>query len=247
VTILHAYFDESYGDDDGALCVAGYVFKKAGLRVFDARWNAMLQAYKLPYFRMSACAHRNDVFAEWDRERTIEAEKTAIEIIKTCCSYGVAVSFRCDQFRSIVPTNHLFSTPYEMLVWHCLTAINAWVKEKMRGRSVEVAYFFEAGHRHQNKAGKLMSRELTNPNFIDFHSSSYAFVKKENSRHIQAPDILAWHVFQEGLRRAKGQETRKDFASLLQAPHYILYLGEDMLKGLADAVRADSENVISFS
>ena len=200
----------------------------------------MLRDFKIPYFRMSSCAHRNDVFEGWDKQRTIELAARAIRTIKTYCSYGVGISFRQDRFRELVPRTDSFSSLYELLVWQCLTAIATWAKVKLQTGHNEVGYFFEAGHKHAGKAAELMSRVLTEDNFTVFQSSGFGFVRKEQCLGAQAADLLAWQLLQEADRKAEGKESRKDFVSLCEADHYIIFVNDALIQGLAEAVRRDN-------
>ena len=76
---LECYFDES-GTEAGSsvLCVAGYLFDKEECKQLDLKWKAVLDQYKLPFFRMSACAHTQKPFKHLSRDECIEAEKAMI-------------------------------------------------------------------------------------------------------------------------------------------------------------------------
>ncbi len=239
MTAINAFFDESYHDENGMFCVAGYVFRTGGLRAFEDQWQRMLRDFDIPFLRMSLCAHRNGLFEGWEKQRTIDLAARAIGLIKTYSAFGVGIGFRQDRFRALIPHNKLFSTLYELLVWQCLTAINVYVKDKLPAQHHEVGYFFEAGHQHAVKAGKLMQQVLAMENFIGFQSSAYAFVTKENCVGAQAADLLAWHLLQESDRKDERKKSRSDFISLCEANHYFIFGDDALIIGLAEALQKD--------
>lgn len=93
VAFLECYFDES-GTDDGSpvLCVAGYLFDKEECKQLDLKLKEVLDRYRLPFFRMSACAHNQRPFKHLSRDECIEVEKAMIGLINQHAMLGVAIA-----------------------------------------------------------------------------------------------------------------------------------------------------------
>jgi hypothetical protein len=131
VALIETYFDESYDDD--TLCVAGYIFTKLRSRNLTRQWKQMLRTYRLPYFRMSACAHGNEPFDNLTGTQCINAEKEAIRIIKKCAVLGVAVSVDVKQFEKLLADDEIIETPYQFCVWFCRQGVQIWADENNIG------------------------------------------------------------------------------------------------------------------
>ena len=100
VALVETYFDESY--DNKTLCVAGYVFTKLRCRKFTTSWKAMLQKYRLPYFRMSACAHGAKPFDHLSKVQRISVETEAIGLIKKYAHRGIAITANIGDFHHLL-------------------------------------------------------------------------------------------------------------------------------------------------
>jgi hypothetical protein len=93
VQMVEAFFDESGSDANSeVLCVAGYIFDKDSCVELDTKWCEVLSKFKLPFFRMSACAHGTKPFDRLTIEERIEVEKEMIALIKQFATYGIAVT-----------------------------------------------------------------------------------------------------------------------------------------------------------
>lgn len=172
VTVIRAYFDESYGPD-GLLCVAGYVFTKAGARGINREWGNMLARYKLPYFRMPDCAHGNGVFKNLGRPTCDEIAREAIRMATHYSAFGVAATLMEPEFNAKVPDGPYIGNArgYEFAVWNALMGVREFMRQA--GFKGKAAYFFEAGHRSQASANRLMNLLFTSPGLRDgyrYHS-----------------------------------------------------------------------------
>lgn len=215
VTVIQAYFDESYGPD-GLLCIAGFVFTKAGARGITREWGSMLKRYKLPYFRMSDCAHGKGVFANLGAETRDKIAREAIRMATHYSAFGVANTLMEHEFNEKVPKGpHVGNArAYEFGVWNCLMGVRQYMREaNFKGK---VAYFFEAGHQRQSAANNLMNILFISPNLrAEYRYLSHTFVDKGAGAPIQAADLLAWQFYQDRRRELAGKPRRKDTEALL--------------------------------
>lgn len=225
VSILSAYFDESYGAS-GAFSVAGYTFKQSALKPFEKSWGRMLRDYGLPYFRMSSCASGNGVFKGMTLDERDRIARRAISLIGQYACDGYGVSFRVGMLDGPSMQREFGGMQdYEWSCWIVMAFIRGWVR--FHNWPGGVQYFFEAGHQNQARANSLLA-------FIAQHDGlrqayryrGHGFVEKETSGAVQAADILAWHVNKDLKRKSEGLPPRKDFQALLKAKHANLIFGD---------------------
>jgi len=157
VAFLECYFDES-GTEDGSpvLCVAGYLFDKESCRQLDLQWKDVLDLYKIPFFRMSACAHNQKPFKHLSPVDCIEAEKAMIGLINQYALLGVAMALNENEYNDLfdVEVQKITGDAYTFCCWQIMAGIQTWiVRNQFKG---EIAYFFESGHASQSQANALM-------------------------------------------------------------------------------------------
>ena len=216
MTVIHAFFDESHsGKNDPFFVVAGYVFKTSKLRQFEAKWKLLLAKYKLPFFRMAACAHGNPPFDKLTKAQRDGAARTAIALIKEYASVGIGVATN--------PQVQVLGnrTVYPECVWMCLAGVKSWATDNAKLGSI--GYYFESGHPDEKSAKEVMGIIFNDPALkADYRCVAYGFVGKEDSFPAQAADLLAWHMYTQA-KRPDGKSQRLDFQSLLEKPHWLLY------------------------
>jgi hypothetical protein len=115
VVEVESYFDES-GSHKGSplFCVAGYIIEKERAIKLTAEWRAVLQEHKLPFFRMSDCAHGNGPFAGMTKQHRVEIEAMMIGIIKRYTAKGLAVTVNSDEFLRFAPKHQSVGGPYSL-------------------------------------------------------------------------------------------------------------------------------------
>jgi hypothetical protein len=156
VLTLECYFDESGSHEASeVLCVAGYIYQKEDCLNLDWQWREALNEYGLPYFRMVDCAHGNGVFADICRTRRSAIARRMIDLIKKYMTFGISVTIEEEKFNTwndAGPT--LFGNAYSWCCYMCIIGVASWAKEHhIEG---EIAYFFDAGHRHRKESNALM-------------------------------------------------------------------------------------------
>lgn len=236
MAILEAYFDESYGSG-GPLCVAGYVFNKTNARSLDKEWRGMLRRWKLPYFRMSACAHYAPPFKDVLRkDQCVEVEKEAIALIRRHALCGVAATVDEEVFERVTKRGliaHLSANPYEFCAWTCALMVRNWAEDSFKGGPSSITYFFEAGHQHQNQANVMMDKIAKDERARALSMyAGHAFVEKLDARPTQAADLLAWQWFTDCKRRVQPKYApRKDLAALIENKprHLVMHADESYL------------------
>jgi hypothetical protein len=192
VAFLECYLDES-GTHDGSpvLCVAGYLFEKGQCEILDLKWKAVLDRYRLPFFRMSACAHNQKPFEHLTGEECIEVEKELIGLINEHALLGLAVAVNEADYDTWFEKPNQAGTAYTFCCWQILAGIRSWIqRNEFDGK---IAYFYESGHASQSQANALMNRIFSHSALRQgYRYAGHAFVDKQNVRPIQTADILAW-------------------------------------------------------
>lgn len=222
VTLLQAYYDESYGPD-GLLCVGGCIFTKKGARGLDREWGQMLRENAIPYFRMSACAHGNDPLHKLSDNQRDRLARRAIALVTKHALAIMATTVSEPDFEAKVPRGPYIGNvrAYEFCVWNSL--MHVWkLADLAELRGARVAYFFEAGHRSQKQANRLMHTMFDAPTLREqYMYMSHAFVGKEDSFHVQAADLIAWQFYQDRKRELSGRPRRKDTEALVSGTNVL--------------------------
>jgi len=218
-----AYFDESGSHDNSPiLCVAGYIFRKSEAIKLGREWKRVLRWKRLPYFRMSECAHGNGPFATLTKAERIMVQTRLIEAIKKHAVQGIAVTVNPIEyaaFKERLPVDQIDHRLYENAYAFCAQTIMVGVSEFIERNPIvkSMAYFFEAGHSSASQAHKIMEEMLKFPGRKhQFCYAGHAFVEKQKSPAIQAADLLAWQWYTDKRHELEGWPRRKDCASLLE-------------------------------
>lgn len=234
---VEAYFDETNSEDKHTLlAVSGYIFERDQCLALDGVWRQILEDYKLPYFRMSACAHGAKPFDKLGKDEREEAARRAIKAIKDHMLFGFSASVREKDYAEWMPPRNTVGSPYVWCCWNSLIGVREWAIRT--GFTGKIAYYFEAGHKHQTEANGVMNRIFKDDDFRRrYRYGSHAFVPKETNRPVQTADVLAWHHVQDYRRYLEGRDRRKDFAALLEGQenrYAILHARKELFEGLPE-------------
>lgn len=224
--VFEAYFDES-GTHDGAhvLCVAGYIIEKNESIKLTKEWNKVLAKYNLPYFRMVACAHGNDVFKNIDKEERVEIGKKLIKIIKRRTICGLAVSVNTSDLVGIIPKHKVVSSAYAFSIECILAGVHKWIEANPQVQ--KMAYFFESGCSEQYNANMIIHALFSLQEAQQKHRyTAHTFLEKKEAAPLQAADLFSWQYYSD---MREGKKRRRDFESLLEHPHYIEHLDKNKL------------------
>lgn len=234
MAFLECYFDES-GTHAGSpvLSVGGYLFEKQQCEALDLKWKAVLDRFRLPYFRMSACAHGQKPFDHLSPEECIDAEKAMIGLINEHALLGVGVAVNENDYNTWFEGNNPAGSAYTFCCWQILAGIRSWIdRNQFQG---EIAYFFEAGHASKPEANSLMHRIFSDPQLrAGYRYVRHSFVEKERVRPIQTADILAWQQATQVKRWLKNDHRmRADFRALtIKPPHEIFIANRKTVGGV---------------
>lgn len=232
---MEAYFDESYGDDSPFLVVAGYLFESQNLVEMDREWRKVLEKYQLPYFHMCDCAHGNDIYKQLSMSKRIATQTEAMELVKKYATLGIAVSVEEPHYR---PLNNspLMQTAYSFACLQCLIGVQEWADEN--NYQGEIAYFFEAGHKHQTESNRFMELVFKEPPLCKmFRYARHSFVPKSKGAPIQAADILAWQWYTQTKKVIANLPVRADLKSLFEKPIHTAHFDKGKLSQLATIER----------
>lgn len=215
VLSLRAYFDESLRDG-GTLTVAGYLYTSAQAKNFEAPWREMLGPYEM--FHMADLNAGDGIYKGIDPALKGSMTREAVRIVNQYSSAGVAVACNSHEFKELCPKGYRYHRdPYVMLCNMCLIAISQIIEAA--GIGGQVTYWFEAGHRCEGDADRLMTNLYNNPILRErLRYASHAFVPKDHSVLLQSADLLAWewgkHIDEPGRR-----PMRKSLEALLNHPN----------------------------
>jgi hypothetical protein len=233
VALIECYFDES--ERDGLLVVAGYIFDRYGRGKFDKAWHRLLGQYKVPYFHTAACSPRYKPYQHLTQEQCDELEISAIALVKKHALLGIGVGVKTEAFAKFVKKNWQHETPYELAVWLCLVRVAQFADS--RKHAGKIAYFFEAGYKHEGKANALMTRIFSHPHLKQVYKyGSHSFVDKNETTGAQAADLLAWLMRKEFMRLGTSKTRRKDFDSLADLKTEAVYADEETISDLAKQI-----------
>ncbi len=217
VGLIHAAFDESYGED-GLLAVSGLVFDKKGARGLTKAWSNMLTkgGRDLPFFRMSACAHRNWPFDKLSKAECDKVAREAIALIIKHSSGLTITTVDAVEFEKKVPQGQSVGNvrAYPFCVWNSLMHVRSLLQEGyIKG---QVAYIFEAGDAKQSEANWLMNNLFADDTLRrEYAYYSHSFVEKRKSALVQAADLIAWQSLQDRKRELKGERRRRDMQAIM--------------------------------
>jgi hypothetical protein len=235
---VDVYFDESGSDDNSpVLCIAGYIIEKDAALSMDAEWLDVLEEFKLPFFRMSACAHGTYPFDRLSKDQRIEVGKEMIKIIKNRTLQGLAVTVEPKLFEEIMPAIPEVGTAYAFCAHACVAGVQWWANHN--NFSGLVTYVFESGHGNQSEANQLVTRLSKIPQKrMQQRYSSHMFADKRKVRPLQAADLLAWQWFTDHKRKQKGiANRRQDCAALMEGgcpPHRVVHYDATLLRKMGE-------------
>lgn len=187
---LRAYFDESIRKDVDTFTVAGYAFLPDQVKRFDRSWRKMLGPYQV--FHMADFNSGRNEFKNISKDLQHSMIREAVRIINARVLVGVSASCSAEAFEEMRPRELRFHRdPYPFLCHLCIVKISDLLdSNRLRGN---VAYVFEAGHRCQGDADRLMQLVHADPHVSRrFRYKDHSFVPKEGAAPLQAADFLAW-------------------------------------------------------
>lgn len=240
------YLDESESGDGRWLCVAGWMFAKEAREALHAEWSRLLTKWRLPYFRMTDCAHGNGPFADHDRDARIEIQKRFFEPLKRLAvvgfasSYDLKLAYLCPTASDDLGKFHV--TPYTLCCYWALLHAKQWADAA--GFDGRIAYFFEAGHASQSQANRMMGQVFSNPRLREiFRYAAHSFVEKRQSAAVQCADILAWQWGKNVKdRAARIMKPRADLVALLEAiPCQTVHFNELVIRGFLEVIQKHAD------
>ena len=218
VPLVEAYFDAS-GTHDAAkdLCLGGFIFRRDAAVAFDQGWRQMLERYGLPYFHMKECAHASGVFKHLGHDGCDRAAREAIDLIKRHAAQGIG--FTVDKsIAAELRKGSIWMNEYSFIVGQVFYAIKDWASGD-ESKSL-VSCLFESGDEGRPQAIIAAQEVLKAPGFKEeCRISSFTWADQNEETHLQAADMLAWHLnLWRGRRRQGVIKKRGDFKSLLSVP-----------------------------
>lgn len=227
--LIEAFADESgTGPNDLVHCLAGYIIKPNRTSKMERKWKDVLLKYDIPFFHMTDCAayKQCEPYKSLGREKCINLACELIWLIKMHCLQGFAFCFNPRSYALYeldMGTQNPYCYSLNLIHLHLHNLVKA-----LGVHEVGVRCFFEAGHRDQKCAKRVLDALLVK----DKGRCEYAFADKRESVLLQSADILAWHCIQYVHRRIAKRPARLDFKSLVEIPHVICHLSNPVVEGV---------------
>jgi hypothetical protein len=193
---------------------------------------------------MVDCIHLSPpYFDKLSRDESIEVEKEMIALIRKHALFGTAVAFSEKDYNEVLPPPYnLTGTAYTYCCWTVLSIIHEWIVRNQFGG--KIAYFFEAGHKHQLQANAVMNQIfLDRDRRATYRYAAHSFVEKQCARPIQAADILAWQHAADVKKILESKKRRADFAALIEGqPLMLRHIGRPAFEGMRSQIEALLKN-----
>jgi len=184
------YVDESGSHDNSpVLSLAGYVFLRKKVIKFNNKLASTLRRYGLPYFHMVDCAHGRPPFDQLTMKQRIAVETRLIHLTKKYSEFGFVVSLDKASYADLIPEElkHDLGGEYSFCVRSCFTHVTRWA-ERTRFRG-SVSYFFEAGHKYQNEANRIVQEMFAGYKVVErFRYASHTFALKRECLPLASAD-----------------------------------------------------------
>ncbi len=217
MAFVKAYFDESDRSNAGGcdiFAVAGVVFTRKAVDRFIYKWRKMLGPVNC--FHMADLAARQGEFKGLSEVEAGTLLKEAVAILNRYRLAVVACSCRVSDFEALKRVRFRgFDSPYAICAESCMIQLGSWLNSQKN--SPEVAYFFEAGHRHASDAQWLLAR-ISEHEVIEraYRYRSYKFLKKEDAVPLQTADLVAWEYakFQDETAHRSERKARASYVAL---------------------------------
>jgi hypothetical protein len=190
---LSGYFDESMRPEAGEpIAVAGYVFKPTAYKQFARTWRRLPPQTARP-FHMTDLLGGKRQFADLSITIRKALLGGAIHAINQYAFAGICVLFDQTEFERTVPANwpKYFGSIYSIACQLCMRVTAHWMDAHKV--FLRTDYVFEAGHKFQAEADRLLSLAGTVPELRKaYRYNGHAFREKDAAVGLQAADLLAW-------------------------------------------------------
>jgi hypothetical protein len=232
MAMFRAYFDASGKENLGIVTVAGWLAAARSWAAFQERWNAVLSAARVPYFRMSEFAHSTGAYKDgWknDESRRRKLISDLAQVLKDTVEYGVSCSLRYADFKNVdlqYKLTERYGNAYVFAAQDCIARINGHLsKAHPEARRGDVSYIFERG---DDGAGHLvrLAEEAGMP-IPEFHPSITTTRGGVGAIQLQAADFAAYETYRLGQQYAQFEgrgvpvdEMRMPARLLLAIPHH---------------------------
>lgn len=213
VALAEVYIDESYDDQaPPILCIAGYIYKKRKAKEFSRDWANYLRRKGLPYFHMAEAAHTKSGIFKGRPELAREVEGELIKRTRKMTEIGLATTINEDDYAEFVGPREGMHSAYATALLMFMTQVRRWVNRT--GFDGQIAYFFEAGHAHQNDANAFMTWLFESERIAKkYNYAGHAFLPKATPG-LHPADLLAWQWRLETKRALDPNRTRDRRADL---------------------------------
>lgn len=241
VALAEVYIDESYDDaQPPILCLAGYIFKKHEAREFSRKWAAYLERKGLPYFHMSEAAAAKQgvgIFAN-KPELALEVERELIRRTKAATEIGLAMTINEDDYAEHMRPRDGMRSAYAAALLMIMTQVRKWAERTHF--TGEIAYFFEAGHKHKNDANVFMNWLFSSQRIAaKFRYAGHDFVPKRTPG-LHPADLLAWQWRLEKKRQLdpnRRYPARKDLIALVRDQDLVMDWSRDDVAAVGEGMR----------
>lgn len=252
--LVEGFFDESEaGLGQKIFCLGGYLVASELVEDFSNLWLDRLAKDGISIFHMKDCAHGNKDFKNLSSLERSVLVSDLISLIHEYVHAGVSVSVHIKQYDEF---NNSSLNYYEF----CTMAFLYLCRDALEGEGCtrDIFFNFEAGHRFQGKADRIINELVEKDSHIIGYAGHAYYPKKTGPALMQAADLLVWLTSKNNKNIATDRKPRKDAMRLRSMKHYeqIMYVKDGVQyigiatphnRHLADAIATDQNLKSLFS
>lgn len=251
ITVLTAYFDESYNhrtqknpDDPLVYTVGCWLSTAQKWLLFGKKWRFALNKAGVDFFHMTDFEARRGEYGLWSNSKRISVLKELHRVIKDHVVFGCSSSVVCADFDAVITTlpqyTHYFGKSYyEFNARVCMHKLKDWFKEKDYDGTVDYVFADLAG---QGAALDRMFREALNHPEVKKRfrlSGMWAKGRMREVVQIQAADVVTYELNKRVVDELKAGQTgerhiRKSLENLHLSKNFApLYFNREEMERMA--------------
>jgi hypothetical protein len=221
LVVIHAYFDESEirGGPCPVIGMAGLLYDADRALALEAKLKDLYELHQIPYFHSATCESGAPPFDHLHRDVRTNLRNKIIDYIHEFTAFGFSRCLPIKDFDETFGAKGVEWSAYETCLWSCIGGVIGWAGDT--GYTGRVAYFFEAGAKHQDEVARLMKRLYEHPELKENHVyAAHTFAEKKLHRPLHTADLFAWEATHAAVCGFTGKgPMRKEYVRLVRGMH----------------------------